>query len=211
MSMSIVIHVLEAVLAFLVTVMSFQIARHYRASVRVAHEACVALERSERLSKQPDSFDVPIVVDSVSSKPTLEEGVDAENPTAQILDDYIGGFFGEPVDANHDMKAFRNVENSEANGLLSPGAGNDQISCVAPAVDLSAYKAFKPALDESIPTLHSPIPESMLTDRFVAQVKELDDEVILVDEPKLVSPASSVMSDKVVLAMLDEAKLVSSS
>lgn len=208
MSMNIVIHALEALLGLLVAMMSVQIARQYNASVSVANERRRSAERSEFLASHNEAKDEPIVV-SLQSKSSAPKA--SSSPASQILDDYIGGFFGEPEASDYEMKAFRNVEKSEAESLMSPSAGNDQISCVAPAVDLSAYKANKPIFDDNIPTLHSPIPVSMLTERFVAKVKELDDEVILVDEPKMIPHASGVMSDKVVMAMLDEAKLAGTS
>ena len=101
------------------------------------------------------------------------------------------------------------MDEQEVESYYRSDAGNDHISAIAPAIDLTKYKASTADAADQIPVLRTPIPESLITERFLEQMKELDEEVILVEEEKQqVVSRDSVMSDKVVLAMLDEAKLV---
>jgi hypothetical protein len=131
--------------------------------------------------------------------------------TSQILDDYIGGFFDSTVKTEVEMKAFRSVDEQEVETYFRADAGNDHVSSIAPTVDLSKYKASTVDSVDSIPVLKTPIPESLITERFLEQMKELDEEVILVEgDQEPVVARDNVMSDKVVLAMLGEAKLVGS-
>lgn len=150
----------------------------------------------------------------VESEGEVKESVTATQASA-ILDDYIGGFFSEPSTQELEIKAFRAVEKQEASSFIDEPAGNDKnqvdalLADIADTVDLSSYKATKAAdVKDQIPTLKTQIPERLLTEHFLAQAKELDDEVIIVEEAQDTIARDDVMSDKVVLAMLDEAKLV---
>jgi hypothetical protein len=139
---------------------------------------------------------------------SVPEKAEQAGSALDILDDYIGGFFEDSGKSEVEIKAFRSVGEQEVESYYRSDAGNDHISAIAPAVDLTKYKASTADAAEQIPVLRTPIPESLITERFLEQVKELDEEVILVEEKQQVVSRESVMSDKVVLAMLDEAKLV---
>ncbi len=166
---------------------------------------------SEKNLKAEDSSAILASEDSASA-PTLfaENGSEkVEQASAlDILDDYIGGFFETAGKSEVEIKAFRSVDEQEVESYYRSDAGNDYISAVAPAVDLTKYKASTADAADQIPVLRTPIPESLITERFLEQMKELDEEVILVEDKQKVVARESVMSDKVVLAMLDEAKLV---
>ena len=210
MSISMIIHVLEASCGLLLALLGVQVARQYRIATKKQGDEHVKIKQSidseeiivDRFSRSVDS--------NAPSKPESAPISEPSNTTAsQILDDYIGGFFDDVEPAQNEIKAFRSADVSETSNFIDAAAENDHVEAIAPAVDLASYKV-NPLKEESIPTLHRPIPESMMTAKFLQQVKELDEEVILVegdDEPSMANP---VMSDKVVLAMLDEAKLVSS-
>lgn len=124
--------------------------------------------------------------------------------------------------ADTGVKSFRAVDEYEAESLFSTtgnegshvvadiNAASNSANDVVEPIDLSEFKAVSEPV-EDIPVLETRIPESLVTERFIAQVQELDSEVILVEDDEPVLASESIMSDKVVLAMLDEAKLVSTS
>lgn len=167
---------------------------------------------SEKSLESEDSSAIFASEDSASA-PALftengSESVEQASSALDILDDYIGGFFETAGKSEVEIKAFRSVDEQEVESYYRSDAGNDHISAIAPAVDLSKYKASTADAADQIPVLRTPIPESLITERFLEQMKELDEEVILVEDKQQVVARESVMSDKVVLAMLDEAKLV---
>lgn len=168
------------------------------------------------LVKQPSVANAQPVnkVRVIAKKPEATQQSSSEQEVGsatQILGDYIGAFFDVPAKPEVEIKAFRSVDEQEVESYYRSDAGNDHVSAIAPAIDLSLYKASNVDASDKIPVLNSPIPEALITERFLEQVKELDEEVIVVEEQQEVVARDSVMSDKVVLAMLGEAKLVGSS
>lgn len=170
------------------------------------------LEQEPSALKQPSAVkeSAAFVNHKVSTR-VADKGVtkaEAASSALDILDDYIGGFFDTAGSSEVEIKAFRSVDEQEVESYYRSDAGNDHIAAIAPAIDLTKYKASTADTADQIPVLRTPIPESLITERFLEQMKELDEEVILVEEKQEVVARDSVMSDKVVLAMLDEAKLV---
>jgi hypothetical protein len=164
---------------------------------------------------------------SYLSEPVLD--TDASN-AEYILNDYIGGFFNEPAvkQSEIDIKAFRAVEGKEADKILSSQAMNETLV----TADITPFRAVPKtthnnemdngtALNEEeksteFPVLNARIPEDLLTEAFIERKQSLDNESISVEEGEssIANEAhsedrSNVMSNKVVLAMLDEAKVVS--
>ena len=227
--MSILIHILEALATSLFVVMVVQIRRAYKAEASLqqaqaardqahldvqaeaavldlsAHLDAVSLIVDEAYDEgrvETASFETgrPIVDVPQKSKPAARDV-----GTSQILDDYIGGFFSEP--AVPEIKEFKAVSYSEASRIVSSNAVNEDLSVAK--VDLRPFKAVSVEQDE-IPVLETRIPEELLTERFVTQRDQLDGEVIVVEElEEQLANGKNVMSDKVVLAMLGEAKLAS--
>ena len=222
MSISLIVHMLEVCVTALCAMLAWQVARQYK-MYQVQQEQSAALQ--VRSSHTTNSFDLVSSTDKsrdrivaepqARKEPIVPEVVVNEQAeavsTSQILDDYIGGFFDSTVKTEVEMKAFRSVDEQEVETYFRADAGNDHVSSIAPTVDLSKYKASTVDSVDSIPVLKTPIPESLITERFLEQMKELDEEVILVEgDQEPVVARDNVMSDKVVLAMLGEAKLVGS-
>ncbi len=121
---------------------------------------------------------------------TIAPADGAPQPAAQatstaILNDYIGGFFEAPT---ADITAFR---------AAAPVAAKTAVEREAPAEQTVA---------------ESPITESMEELELPVLSEEIDGEIIMVAaEDSDVAESDRVMSDKVVHAMLDEAKLVCAS
>jgi hypothetical protein len=222
MSMSLIVHMLEVCVTVLSAMLAWQVARQYK-YYQVQQERLVGLQARSSHSESPfdlaspaeNKFDQVVEAPKVRKEPVVPEVAVSEESeavsTSQILDDYIGGFFDSAVKTEIEMKAFRSLDEQEVENYYRSDAGNDHVSSVAPAIDLSKYKASSVDAADKIPVLKTPIPESLITERFLEQMKELDEEVILVEgEQEPVVARDNVMSDKVVLAMLGEAKLVGS-
>lgn len=237
MFMSLIIHMLEVCVAVLCATLGWQVARQYKLQVDAMVEdtpsgsslasrrdmpaelfAAASPQGAPKAASRSEKRKEPYLGTSVLDRAEKAEAghgaqesaakTEQTNSALDILDDYIGGFFEAPGKSEVEMKAFRAVDEQEVESYYHSDAGNDHISAIAPAIDLTKYKASTADSADQIPVLRTPIPESLITERFLEQMKELDEEVILVEEKQQVVSRDSVMSDKVVLAMLDEAKLV---
>jgi hypothetical protein len=231
--MSILIHIMEALATILFVAMVAQIRRAYTSYVSL-HEAqktslqshldmqadVAVIDEIIQLESQDEKFEAESSEFSeynrigsathadkrsvLGAQKRASAGV-SEAGASQILDDYIGGFFNEP--AAPEIREFKTVSVTDANKIVSTKAVNEDASQAT--LDIRSYKAATRD-QEDIPVLQARIPEELLTERFVTQRDELDGEVIVVEdrqEPGV--HGKNVMSDKVVLAMLGEAKLVS--
>jgi hypothetical protein len=231
--MSIFIHILEALAALFFVAMVVQIRRAYKAEVSLQQAQAARDQAHLDIQAEAAVLDLSAHLDAVSlivdeafdegrvettsaatSFATRRPVVDAPQKskpeigdagTSQILGDYIGGFFSEATVP--EIKEFKAVSYSEASKIVSSNAVNEDLTDAK--IDIRPFKAVSVEQDE-IPVLETRIPEELLTDHFVTQRDELDGEVIVVEElEQQHASAKNVMSDKVVLAMLGEAKLAS--
>ena len=159
----------------------------------------------------------------------------SDNANDQILNDYIGGFFAEAVQP--DIAAFRNeVSEVPAVSKLETACSKTELSSQsslneAPA--LSTYSSDESLHSDEVITVESAasLNDPAIVDDLVDQLDDLsnglesipvltnlshstedDDSVIVViDERGVSSSSDKIMSDKVVHAMLDEARLVCAS
>ncbi len=209
MFMSTFIHVLELTTVLLFMLLAFQVSRCYREYVVESKQAAKAGQGSSK-SFQGEALQSTSVLryrvslaSSAKPEPARPAVQDTaiENFTAvaanqgalpvpeisesagseAILNDYIGGFFGEPAVA--DIQAYK----APASPL---------------AVDVNRAETAE------LPVL------TPLTDGLVSEeLAEAEEDIIMVssDEQSAGGDVEKVMSDKVVHAMLDEAKLACSS
>ena len=160
---------------------------------------------------------------SIENQNQQEVSQPAASLNGQILNDYIGEFFSEPVQAN--IEAFRNPVETVTTKLSSAPASQELEEQVSPGVVEKSVsekdndeiivvethvKKITPVIlsDDTLDSESLPILTEM------AQASELlgDDSVITVmPENDGGDVSEKVMSDKVVHAMLDEARLVCAS
>lgn len=223
MTITVIVHALEAVLGLLVVALGYRVARQYRYDC--SDTELLSSKSSNEVFHTHDKVSAVaniVVKGSQSTTSAVSNDPESASKPSSILDDYIGGFFDGADVADTDVKSFRAVDEHEVESLFETtgnevshvvadiNAASNSANDVVEPIDLSEFKATSESV-EDIPVLESRIPESLVTERFIAQVQELDSEVILVEDDQPVLASESVMSDKVVLAMLDEAKLVSTS
>lgn len=234
MFMSMVVHFAEFVMMSLVGIMSYRLYVSYMAwknacafsstsaSSEIATEKAISLSSEGSDSecqnvtkvnisltrstiKAPlsriisDPLDVAEVKQSKNSDAKL---IQAEKKSSTILNDYIGEFFSESQAVDIDayrastaVDSVRDIENSSAVKQNVNVANHDYIKVEPFSVVSESVKESSP-IEESIPTLNEFC--DVESDSFIT-VASINSEI---------KSSNKVMSDKVVMAMLDEAKLV---
>ena len=213
MFISTIIHTLEAVTGLLTVFLGYRVTQCYKAYYQP--EAISPLARAS-LSKSPLQYFAP----GLSGVESAEDGPDIEvnaklKPVARtaavgsetILVDYIGGFFGESAVA--DIQPYKAsspepttvAEHVVEEFLVVP----DEFRAVSDTVAGTAAneKDAVVVLDSVSPALLVPV----LVDQVMLDEAD-DDTFIMVETEGTEASSVNVMSDKVVHAMLDEAKLV---
>jgi len=147
-----------------------------------------------RLNEENASFEREALVSPAKAS------VQARSQSQAILDDYIGEFFGSTTPSPQtDINAYR--ENAVNATSASPAQGLSEVS----AEQLAAYKQSQSAVvEENVPVL-----EPVLMEAVELTAEEEESFIVVEDQSRRDSLTSNedVMSDKVVHAMLKEAKL----
>jgi len=210
MFISTIIHTLEAVTGLLTVFLGYRVTQCYKAYYQP--EVISPLTRAP-LSKSPLQYSAP----GLSGAESVEGGLDIEvnarlKPVARtaaavgsetILVDYIGGFFGESAVA--DIQPYKAsspepttvAEHVVEESLVVP----DEFRAVSGTA--ANEKDAAVVLDSVSPALLVPV----LVDQVMLDEAD-DDTFIMVETEGTEASSVNVMSDKVVHAMLDEAKLV---
>lgn len=230
MFVSILIHALEAITGLLVCYLFFQVRRCYRVAGQVS-DATSPLSSSETNEPMLATSAAEQVTSNNLKAITAETDSAAPSGAETLLTDYIGAFFSETQVADIQVyKASKTEENNEAitlneEPLTVPAEFRSTPEIKAPAAkpELVTTAATAEAVTKgegneiagvaiNVPVLTEPCQEPILLNQVHVDDPE-DDTFILVESEDKGSKGAvtNVMSDKVVHAMLDEAKLVCAS
>lgn len=200
-----IVHALEAAVVLLFLLMAYQISKCYRAfyAPETSVKKVEATASSEALSDsdhnsaemanpQPEIVPQEAANDVVQSKKSVENAA-----SSAILNDYIGGFFSE--EPSLDLQAYKAESEDDRDEVLVDKVAEP----AAVSVTQAQLDSFK--VPETIePVLVNPV--------RVVDLDEEDTFIVVEDENvHCHNSQESVMSDKVVHAMLKEAKMVASS
>ena len=205
MIISTIIHGLEVATLLLVGLLTYQLVRCYRAFYAGSESA--QIQNSDVDARAQAEIEEPGIVVEEPSASTLaaSESVSLEqeqtSASKEILNDYIGGFFAEA--SVPDLQAFK------ADTQVTPDT-TASTADVEPLEPLETVAVSKEQLAEfRAPETIEPI---LVKPVRVVDLDEEDTFIVVEDEDvECHSGNDNVMSDKVVHAMLKEARLVASS
>lgn len=205
MILSTIIHGLEVTVVLLSALLAYQIVRCNRAFYQNPQSAI-----------EPSSADFAnletVIEVSEELELVAEENIEPalKSQSQSILDDYIGEFFSEEPQAN--IQAFK------AKDVDAESISGRENSSAAPEVTADVLAAYKNAPEKTVEQAANDVPEfspelsvsePVLLNQVQLIATEEEDSFIVVESEEYAvdSHKVDVMSDKVVHAMLKEAKL----
>jgi len=227
MFISTVVHLFEFILLSLLGIMLYKLFASYKKWKNMSvSSSSKGGDRTGRVVKpalpqNPDYLSISKI--TVTEEQSASQPPVKEKQSSVILTDYIGEFFAETKPMNLEPFRAKQPERSSPMEVESTGA---QVSNQAGVVSGKVHVALLAEKLAPIEPLNSVSPE--LVDDEIIQVKPLNISPVILTPASQASNADSdayitvasgsnelsannIMSDKVVMAMLDEAKLVCAS
>lgn len=227
MFISTVVHLFEFILLSLLGIMLYKLFASYKKWKNMSvSSSSKGGDRTGRVVKpalpqNPDYLSISKI--TVTEEQSASQPPVKEKQSSVILTDYIGEFFAETKPMN--LEPFR-AKQPERSSLREVESTSAQVSSQAGVFSGSVHVALSAEKLAPIEPLNAVSPE--LVDDEIIQVKPLNlSPVILTHAPQASNAesdayitvasgsnelsANNIMSDKVVMAMLDEAKLVCAS
>jgi hypothetical protein len=187
MLMATFIHALEGITVLLLGAMSLQVFKCYARFTETGQfgNSDLAMHGDRKSTARQNSFD----------------------RSAQIRGaDPLSKFNQAPSSSARRVNEIGTVANTHAQHVSQ--ANSSTVDILDDYIGEFFAGAEPPATRRDIPTLEARVSDDMITERFIAQRNEVDEEVILVAEQSVdqTPQPAQVMSNKVVRAMLDEAR-----
>ena len=148
MTITVIVHALEAFLCVLIVALGYRVLRQYKHDCSAA-ESFVPVVSKEDLSAEVKTSSVGAAGAARLSTADVSNDDSIAVKPSSILDDYIGGFFDEAGVVDSCVKSFRAVEEKEVDTLFE-AVGNDvsgidalsdSANDVVEPIDLSEFKA----------------------------------------------------------------------
>ena len=189
MLMATFIHVLEGITVLLVGAMSLQVFKCYAEFIETGQfgRADLSMHINSKLATSPASYE--------RSEP--RRGADLFRKH-------------NPASSTEARRVNKTSPAVVARAQHLPRTSSTTVEILDDYIGEFFTDAEPPKTLHNIPTLEARVSDDMVSERFIAQRNEVDEEVILVAEQSVEQTPQStqVMSNKVVRAMLDEARTV---